>query len=186
MLSKYRPIGMGPKGLEKYFTKHYGITWASFLNTPSDDLRSTLKRTPKPAKAVRVSTQTPKAAEEVPVRKKPKPVGRPAAARPAARATQKRTSTRVSTGRAAKVSAATRASAASSAASPAASPAAATKTAPTSKPAKGSTRAKATTRQPSTRPVKQAANHAATDPSLDQAERDMAELKALLTQAIKN
>jgi hypothetical protein len=167
VLTKYRPIGMGPKGLEKYFTKHFGISWATFLGTPSDELRTTLRRSPEPKKDIRSTRQTGKTTAEHTVRKKPRPAGRPASQRPAERPTQKRTSARVtSTGHAAKAS--SKAKVTANAAAPKRQPA----------PAK---------RQPSTPPVKHAAAKAtSTDPSLDQAERDMAELKALLTQAIKN
>lgn len=44
-LSKYKPIGMGPKGLDKYFQKHYDMSWDSFLKTPSDELRKKLQAT---------------------------------------------------------------------------------------------------------------------------------------------
>ncbi|MBS1562349.1 MAG: hypothetical protein JSS89_12150 [Bacteroidetes bacterium] len=38
ILSTHKPIGMGPKGLDKYFMKHYKISWDYFLKTPSEVL----------------------------------------------------------------------------------------------------------------------------------------------------
>lgn len=44
VLSLHKPIGMGPVGLERYFQKHYGISWNAFLETPSRDLSVRLVR----------------------------------------------------------------------------------------------------------------------------------------------
>jgi hypothetical protein len=164
VLTKYRPIGMGPKGLEKYFTKHFGISWAAFLGTPSDELRATLKGSPEPKTDVR-STKRP---------------------------SQKRTSARVtSTGHAARARSKAMAPTKAQSAAPAkgTAKAAAPKrqaAVPKRQPAPDKQQPAPAKRQPSTRTVKHAAKATITDPSLDQAERDMAELKALLTQAIKN
>lgn len=73
-LSKYKPIGMGPKGLGKYFQKHYDMSWDSFLKTPSDELRKKLqaasgeksdkaparrRRAAKPAESAATATASP-------------------------------------------------------------------------------------------------------------------------------
>jgi predicted ABC-type ATPase len=52
-LSSHRPIGMGPKGLEAYFRRHYGIGWETFLTTPVADLVGRLQSTQATKPAVR-------------------------------------------------------------------------------------------------------------------------------------
>lgn len=39
-----KPIGMGPKGLDNFFQRHHGISWNTFLATPSDDLTSVARK----------------------------------------------------------------------------------------------------------------------------------------------
>lgn len=40
----YRPVGMGPKGLDAYFQKRYGLSWTSFLEMPTAEVRSRLEK----------------------------------------------------------------------------------------------------------------------------------------------
>lgn len=40
----YRPVGMGPKGLDVYFQKRYGMSWTSFLEMPTVEVRSRLEK----------------------------------------------------------------------------------------------------------------------------------------------
>jgi len=67
ILSQNKPIGMGPKGLETYFQKHYGFSWPDFLALPSSELTVMLEKV------------TEKQAPGVP---RPTATKRPAAARP--------------------------------------------------------------------------------------------------------
>lgn len=67
VLSQNKPIGMGPKGLESYFQKHYGISWARFLSAPSEELGPVL------AKAANDVT----ASRTAPRKRAPKPTAEP-------------------------------------------------------------------------------------------------------------
>ncbi|MBU3741515.1 MAG: hypothetical protein FGM24_04425 [Candidatus Kapabacteria bacterium] len=160
VLSRNRPIGMGPKGLERYFQSKYGMSWGAFLETPSDDLRPMLARKAAPAAG---KAQRPKT-----VRTAQKSSRIHKAASKASREALD-TSTASSGSDGAFTSASKRAGG-KHAERPAAS--ATTRTPRSSTPA--------TTKAKSTR-----AAAAGADPTLEQAERDMAELKALLTKAVE-
>ncbi len=57
VLSQNKPIGMGPKGLETYFQKHYRISWARFLSAPSDELGPMLAKAADDAAAPRTASK---------------------------------------------------------------------------------------------------------------------------------
>lgn len=86
VLTSNKPIGMGPKGLDKYFRRHYAMSWDDFLTTPSATLVSSMKRGP-------ATQQTKKTVKKVgiakPAASAPVPKRKPSVAPPAnATATQ--------------------------------------------------------------------------------------------------
>lgn len=61
----FKPIGMGPKGLDAYFQKRYGLSWTGFLEQPTDSVRkkilAVVDRKAGDAQAARAKAEAKKA-----------------------------------------------------------------------------------------------------------------------------
>lgn len=164
----YRPIGMGPKGLEAHFQKKYGMSWTSFLEMPTDDVRRRLQKITNAQadskKAATAKAETKKAKHAAKTARKATVAAKPKKAAPKPKAAPAPKPKKA-----------------------APKPKAAPKATPPAKKAPKMTTPKPAAPRPAVKPapvVKTAAAPAASTSNLDAAEEGMKRLEALMAKAI--